>query len=170
MNKDKLIKAYSEFMQHLHETMEDTLHSFSEAVAISKEKTSQTNDLTEDELDKVSNNVQRDIEMGHAVHDSSDATKKVSLSEWFKAWYKSNAEWFKFDVELIEDALLDLGDKTRIELENIKQLATKHTYHSGDITYPGAFICDECGKEIAFKTPSQIPECPVCHAKTFIRI
>ena len=34
MNKDKLIKAYSEFMQHLHEAMEDTLHSFSEALGL----------------------------------------------------------------------------------------------------------------------------------------
>lgn len=161
MNKDKLIKAYSEFMQHLHETMEDTLHSFNDAVAISKEKTSQTNDLTDAELDKVSKNVQRDIE--HAAQDLPHQADNDSLSEWFK-----------FDVELIErmtlDAFLSLADKTRIELEKIKQLATKHTYHSGDITFAGTFICDECGKEIAFKTPSQIPECPVCHAKTFIRI
>jgi rubrerythrin len=161
MNKDKLIKAYSEFMQHLHETMDDTLHSFSDAVAISKEKTSQTNDLTDAELDKVSSNVQHDIE--HAAQDLPHQPDNDSLSEWFK-----------FDVELIErttlDAFLSVADKTRVELEKIKQLATKHTYHSGDITFAGTFICDECGKEIAFKTPSQIPECPVCHAKTFIRI
>ncbi|MDO9213275.1 MAG: zinc ribbon-containing protein [Methylococcales bacterium] len=161
MNKDKLIKAYSEFMQHLHEAMEDTLHSFSEAVEISKEKTSQTNELTDEELDKVSSYVQRDIE--HAAQGLEHKADNDSLSEWFK-----------FDVELIEkfilDAFLSLADKTRIELEKIKQLATKHTYHSGDITFPGTFICDECGKEIAFKTPSEIPECPKCHATTFIRV
>jgi hypothetical protein len=174
MNKNKLIKAYSELMQHLHETMEETLHSFADALEISKEKTSKTNELTDAELDQVSGYVKRDIETGHAVHDSTNTGDNESLPEWFKKWFKSNAEWFKFDVELIEnftlDAFLSLGDKTRIELEKIKQLATKHTYHSGDITFPGTFICDECGKEIAFKTPSQIPECPVCHAKTFIRI
>lgn len=161
MNKDKLIKAYSEFMQHLHETMEDTLHSFSEALQISKEKTSQSNELTDEELDKVSSYVQRDIE--HAAQGLEHKADSDSLSEWFK-----------FDVELIEkftlDAFLSLADKTRIELEKIKQLATKHTYHSGDITFPGTFICDECGKEIAFKTPSEIPECPKCHATTFVRI
>ena len=161
MNKDKLIKAYSEFMQHLHETMEDTLHSFSEALQISKEKTSQSNELTDEELDKVSSYVQRDIE--HAAQGLEHKADSDSLSEWFK-----------FDVELIEkftlDAFLSLADKTRIELEKIKQLATKHTYHSGDITFPGTFICDECGKEIAFKTPIEIPECPKCHATTFVRI
>lgn len=161
MNKDKLIKAYSEFMQHLHETMEDTLHTFAEALEISKQKTSQSNELTDEEMDKVSSYVQRDIE--HAAHGLSHQADNDSLTEWFK-----------FDVELVEklmlDAFLSVADKTRIELEKIKQLATKHTYHSGDITFPGTFICDECGKEIAFKTPSEIPECPKCHATTFIRI
>jgi hypothetical protein len=161
MNKDKLIKAYSELMQHLHETMEDTLHSFADALEISKQKTSKTNELTDAELDQVSGYVQRDVE--HAAHGLEDKADNDSLSEWFK-----------FDVELIEkfmlDAFLSVADKTRIELEKIKQLATKHTYHSGDITFAGTFICDECGKEIAFKTPSEIPECPACHAKTFIRI
>ncbi|MDD1608068.1 MAG: hypothetical protein CG439_2390 [Methylococcaceae bacterium NSP1-2] len=161
MNKNKLIKAYSEFMQHLHETMEDTLHTFAEALEISKEKTRKTSDLTEAELDKLSSYVQRDIE--HAAEGLTDEADNESLSEWFK-----------FDVELIEkftlDAFLSVADKTRIELEKIKQLATKHTYHSGDITFPGTFICDECGKEIAFKIPSEIPECPKCHATTFIRI
>ena len=91
-----------------------------------------------------------------------------------KADNDSLSNWFKFDVELLEnftlDAFLSVADKTRIELAKIEQLAETHTYHSGDITVPGTFICDACGKEIAFKTASEIPECPACHAKTFIRI
>jgi len=161
MNKNKLIAAYSDFMKHLHETMEDTLHSFAEALEISKEKTGKNSDLTDEELNKVSSYVKRDVE--HAAHGLSEKEDKDSLSEWFK-----------FDIELIEnftlDAFLSVADKTRIELEKLRELAETHTYHSGDITIPGTFICDACGKEIAFKTTSEIPECPACHAKTFIRI
>ncbi|MEI6541960.1 MAG: zinc ribbon-containing protein [Methylococcales bacterium] len=161
MNKNKLIAAYSDFMTHLHETMEDTLHSFAEALEISKEKTSQSSDLSKEDVDKISGYVKRDIE--HAAQGLTAKEDKNSLSEWFK-----------FDVELIEnftlDAFLSVADKTRIELAKIEQLAETHTYHSGDITVPGTFICDACGKEIAFKTASEIPECPACHAKTFIRI
>jgi len=161
MNKNKLIAAYSDFMKHLHETMEDTLHTFAEALEISKEKTSKSSNLTEDELNKLSGYVKRDIE--HAAHGLSDEEDKDSLSEWFK-----------FDIELIEnftlDAFLSVADKTRIELEKLRELAETHTYHSGDITIPGTFICDACGKEIAFKETSEIPECPACHAKVFIRI
>jgi len=161
MNKNKLIAAYSDFMKHLHETMEDTLHTFAEALEISREKTSKSSDLTEDELNKLSGYVKRDIEQ--AAHGLSNEEDKDSLSEWFK-----------FDIELIEDfaldAFLSVADKTRIELEKLRELAETHTYHSGDITVPGTFICDACGKEIAFKTTSEIPECPACQAKTFIRI
>ncbi|MDD1628221.1 MAG: zinc ribbon-containing protein [Methylococcaceae bacterium] len=161
MNKNKLIAAYSDFMKHLHETMEDTLHTFAESLEISKEKTRKSSDLTEDELNKLSGYVKRDIEQ--AAHGLSNEEDKDSLSEWFK-----------FDIELIEnfalDAFLSVADKTRIELEKLRELAETHTYHSGDITVPGTFICDACGKEIAFKTTSEIPECPACHAKTFIRI
>ena len=70
MNKNKLIAAYSDFMKHLHETMEDTLHTFAEALEISKEKTGKSSDLTEDELNKLSGYVKRDIE--HAAHGLSE--------------------------------------------------------------------------------------------------
>ena len=43
MNTQKLITAYSEFMHHLHETMEDTLNSFTDAFEISKEKINEAN-------------------------------------------------------------------------------------------------------------------------------
>lgn len=157
MNKDKLIKAYSEFMQHLHETMEDTLH-FGKALDISKEKVSQNSDLTDEELNKVSSNVQRDVEHA-AAHQTTEETF---------------GDWLKFETKLIEDfainAFLSVADKTRIQLEEIRQHAIAYKYESGDITAPGTFVCDNCGKEIAFKTPSQIPECPACHGKIFVRV
>ena len=161
MDKNKLINAYTNLMEHLYEAMDDTLHSFAEALEISKDKIRKAGDLTNEELDKVSSFVKRDVEQ--AAHGLSSSENSSSLSEWFK-----------FDVELLEnfalDAFLSIADKTRIELAKLEELAKAHVYHSGDITIPGTFICDDCGKEIAFKTPSQIPECPVCHGKTFIRI
>lgn len=161
MDKNKLINAYTDLMEHIYEAMDDTLHSFAEALDISKEKIRKAGDLTNEELDKVSSFVTRDVK--HAAHGLSNEEDSGSLSEWFK-----------FDIELLEnfalDAFLGIADKTRIELAKLQQLAETHTYHSGDITMPGTFICDGCGKEIAFKTPSEIPECPSCHAKTFIRI
>jgi hypothetical protein len=128
---------------------------------ISKEKTRKSTDLTKDEIDQVSDYVKRDIE--HAAHGLSETKDTESLSEWFK-----------FDIELIEnfalDAFLSLADKTRLELAKLGQLAELNTYHTGNITGPGTFVCDQCDKQIAFKSTSEIPECPACHGKTFVRL
>jgi site-specific recombinase XerD len=161
MNKNKFIAAYNEFMKHLHETMDETIHSLADALEISKEKTRKSTDLTKDEIDQVSDYVKRDIE--HAAHGLSETKDTESLSEWFK-----------FDIELVEnfalDAFLSLADKTRLELAKLEQLAELNTYHTGDITGPGTFVCDQCDKQIAFKSTSEIPECPACHGKTFVRL
>lgn len=161
MDKNKLVDAYSNLMEHLYEVMDDTLHSLADALEISKEKIRTASELTGEELDKVSASVKRDIE--NAAHGLSGEKDNNSLSEWFK-----------FDIELLEnftlDAFLGLADKTRLELAHLGLLAKTDNYHTGDIVAPGTFVCDECGKEIAFKTTSEIPECPECQAKTFIRI
>jgi hypothetical protein len=160
MNTEKLITAYSEFMHHLHETMENTLNSFTDAFETSKEKVGENSDLTTDELNHVSNQVKRDVE--HAAqnlpaHDNNSLT-----------------EWLKFDIELVEnltwDAFLSVADKTRIELAEIEQHAITHKYNNGDITIAGTFECESCKKHIAFKTASRIPECPTCHNHTFVRV
>lgn len=160
MIKENFIQAYNNFMQHLHETMGNADYSMAEAVEIAKEKTSSTSDLTAEEMNQVSNYVKRDLD--HAA-ENLDENSEDSFSEWLK-----------IDIDLIEDfaldAFMDLADKTRVELAIIEQQAKNyHPYHSGEITGPGTFVCEECGKEIAFKSTSQIPECPSCNAKTFVR-
>jgi rubrerythrin len=160
MNTDKFIQAYNTLIRHLHETMGDTDYSAADALEIAKGKTSEAGNLTDEEITQVSGYVTRDID--HAAG-TLDANNKDSFSDWLK-----------FDIDLIEDfaldAFMDLADKTRVELAIIEQQAKDyHPYHSGEITGPGTFMCEECGKEIAFKSTSQIPDCPNCKAKSFIR-
>lgn len=161
MAKNKFVTAYTDLMEHLYLAMDNTLHSMADALEIAKDNIHQAGNLTKDEVNKISGFLKRDIES--AAHGLPDKKDNDSLSEWFK-----------FDIDLIEnftlDAFLSLADKTRIELAKLGEQAKAHTYQSGDVTLPGTFICDQCGKEIAFKTPCQIPECPACHGKTFIRI
>lgn len=147
-------------MHHLHETLEETLNSFTDAFEISKEKTNESSELSAEELNHVSKQVERDIK--HAAN-NLPAHDENSLKEWLK-----------FDIELVEnlalDAFLSVADKTRLELAELEQHAITHKYESGDITIAGTFICDDCGKEIAFKNTSQIPTCPACHGHTFVRL
>ena len=159
MSDNKFVKAYNDLMEHLYEIMDDSLHTVDEAIEIAKEKA--IDGLSKEDFDLVANFLKRDIE--HAANTTTAASDNDSLSEWFK-----------FDIDLIENFALDdffsLADKTRIELAKLEYEANKyHPYHSGDITGPGTFICDQCGKQIAFKTTSEIPECPECDSKTFSR-
>ena len=161
MKKNKLIEAFNDIIKHLYETMDDTLHSVTDALEISKEKTAKNSELTKEEINKVSGYIKRDLET--AAHGLPAKKDSDSLSEWFK-----------FDIELIEnfalDAFLSVADKTRIELARIGEMAKTHSYQSGEITIPGTFVCEKCGKEIAFKSASEIPVCPVCKGTTFIRL
>jgi Zinc-ribbon containing domain len=161
MAKNKLVTAYTDLMEQLYLAMDNSLHSMADAWDIAKAKMGKAGELTHEEISTISDALKRDIES--AAHGLPGHQDTNSLSEWFK-----------FDIDLIEnftlDAFLSLADKTRIELAKLGEEAKTHRYQSGDVTSPGTFICDHCDKEIAFKAPSQIPECPACHGKTFIRI
>ena len=161
MAKNKFVTAYTDLMEHLYLAMDNSLHSMADAWDIAKAKMDKAGELTHEEISVISDALKRDIESAaQGLPGHQDAN---SLSEWFK-----------FDIDLIEnftlDAFLSLADKTRIELAQLGEQAKTHSYQSGDVTSPGTFICAHCDKEIAFKAPSQIPECPACHSKTFIRI
>lgn len=160
MIKDNFIQAYNNLMQHLHETLGDADYSTVDALEIARGKTNEQSDLTNEEIEQVSGYVKRDLD---CAADILNAESENSFSDWLK-----------FDVNLIEnfalDAFMDLADKTRLELAMLEQKAKSYRpYHSGEITSPGTFVCEECAKEIAFKSTSQIPQCPNCQAKTFIR-
>lgn len=161
MSDNKFVEAYNKLMEHLYEIMDDTLHSVADAMEIAKEKTSELGGLTQEEINHVADFLMRDIE--HAANTTPAISDKDSLDEWLQ-----------FDIDLIENFALDdffsLADKTRIELAKLELQAKQyHPYKSGDITGPGTFTCDACGKQIAFKSTSEIPECPECKAKTFTR-
>jgi NADH pyrophosphatase NudC (nudix superfamily) len=161
VDKNKFVSAYTDLMEHLYLAMDDTLHTWADALDIAKDKLSKASSLTLEEVDTISDALKRDIES--AAHGLPEHKDKNTLSDWFK-----------FDIELIEnfalDAFLSLADKTRVELARLGEQAKHHTYQSGSVTLPGTFTCGQCGKQIAFKSTSQIPECPQCHGKSFTRI
>ncbi len=161
MGEHKLIKAYDDMMGHLYEAMDDTLHSIADAIEIAKEKTSALGGHTQEEINRIADYVMRDVE--HVANSPSIKDENNSLSEWLK-----------FDIDLIEnfalDAFMDIADKTKVKLAALEMEARQyHPYKSGEAASPGTFTCDACGKQIAFKSTSIIPECPACKSDSFSR-
>ncbi|NOV28462.1 zinc ribbon-containing protein [Methylomonas sp. ZR1] len=162
MGENKLIKAYDDLMGHLYEALDDTLHSVADALEIAKEKTSALGGHTQEEINKIADYVMRDVE--HIATASSQQDENNSLSEWLK-----------FDIDLIEnfalDAFMDIADKTKVKLAALEMEAKLyHPYKSGEVAGPGTFVCDACGKQIAFKSTSVIPACPECKGDSFSRV
>jgi len=160
MSEHKLIKAYDDLMGHLYEALDDTLHSIAEALEIAKDKTSALGGHTQEEINKIADFVMRDVE--HAAVSAPDSHRD------------SLKEWLKFDIDLIENfalkSFMDIADKTRVKLAALEMDAKQyHPYHSGDIAGPGTFICDQCGKQISFKSTGVIPQCPECQTDSFSR-
>jgi rubrerythrin len=154
-----LTQAYDSLIEYLYEAMDETLHSTADALEIAKKKLSHLGGLTQEEIAHISASLTRDL--GHAAENSKAKEDDFSL-------------WLKFDIRLIEnfalDSFRDLADKTRLELNKLRQQAAKyHPYQRGDIVSPGTFVCEACGKEIAFKSTSELPKCPQCNAKNFMR-
>ncbi len=160
MTENKRVNAYDNMVQHLHESLQNTSKTLSHGIETAKEKTSEIGGLTQEELNKVADNVKRDIEeAAHSIKGEGN---------------DSLAEWFKFDIDLIEnfavDAFMSCADKTRVSLAQLEQLARESSiYESGEITSPGTFICSSCGKQIVFTTTTEIPDCPACGNNTFQR-
>ncbi len=160
MSQDKYTKSYDDLIEHLYEAMGDTLHGIGEAMEQAKEKISALGVHTQSEINHIADNLQRDLKL--AASGTPDSSPD-SLSQWLK-----------FDVALIENFALknffEIADKTRVKLTELELDAKQyHPYHSGDVACPGAFVCDGCGKHIAFKSTSVIPHCPECHGESFSR-
>lgn len=159
MSENKFIKAYNDLMGHLYEIMDDGIHSLAHAIEKAKEKTSELGGLTQEEIHKIADYVQRDVvDAAHTLNEE----KQEDLSEWLK-----------FDVDLIEnfalDSFMSVADKTSLELAQLKRHGEQNIYYSGEITGPGTFRCSACDKTIAFKSTSEIPACPACGALSFVR-
>jgi len=159
MSDDKFVDAYDNLMAHLYEIMDDTLHSAADSLEIAKQKTLEG--LSQEEIDDIAGFLMRDVNL--AAQTNSHTKNNNSLDEWLK-----------FDISLLEnfawESFSTIADKTRIELAKIENQAnTYHPYHSHEITGPGTFHCDQCHKQISFKSTSKIPECPDCKGKNFTR-
>ena len=160
MSENQLIKAYNDMVTHLHEDLGDASKTLARGLDAAREKVSELGGLTQEEIHKVSEYVQRDIEEA-ALGLSDDSNDSLS-------------EWLKFDIQLIEnfalDAFMSVADKTRLELAKLEQQArASNIYESGEITGPGTLVCVQCNEQINFKTTSVIPACSKCGKKTFQR-
>lgn len=159
----KLNAAYDKMMERINQLLDKAEH---QALPVlqgnldkAKEQAIELKEITSDEAEKIADFLRRDI------HDAADYLKQSG---------KELSTWLHFDVELVEDRLLDVfskvADKTSTNLAQLAAQAKQATeYHTGEITSIGSLICQHCETLMNFKKTGRIPPCPKCHKTIFVR-
>jgi hypothetical protein len=164
---NKFTDAYHRMMERVQAQLDqvrkaeqDIVPTIQHSIEQASETAVELGELTREEAQLISGYVKRDLEdAGHYL---------AETGEDFKTW-------LRFDVELIEDRLLEwfgnTADRTRLELLTFNApVKETSSYQAGEITGPGSLQCDDCGKRIAFHTVNTIPHCPTCGGSSFSRI
>lgn len=160
---DKLVDAYHHMLEHAQENiqsgLQETKPKLQNIIDHAVDRTVELGEITKEEAQKIGMYLRRDI------HDAS-AYMHTSKNEL--------GDWFRFDVELVEDRLRDwfstLTDTTRTTLDELAQNAELAEWHTGEITGPGTLRCDKCKHDLHFHKVGHIPPCANCHTTKFHRV
>lgn len=157
-----LIQAYNDMMTSIRSTFENTDSSdmtLQKALELARKQAVHIGEVTLEEAQEISDFVKRDI------NDAAEYMMETS-SEF--------GDWLMLDIEVIERKVIDLflsvADRTRIELEQLKQHNREVSlYYSSEITGPGTLKCTACGHCTSFITTAAIEPCTNCGNNTFQR-
>lgn len=150
---------YDDLMKKAHDFLDEADKEFGPkidyAIAQAKEKMSELEELTSEEVDKLGEYLQRDL---------------VDAAEFSGGL----GDWLRFDLDLIEDRILEvfssMVDQTRLELDRLKQDAIRYgEWHTGEITGIGTLKCKTCGELLHFHQSGHIPPCPKCQGTRYAR-
>ena len=124
-----------------------------------KAKAVELGEITEDEAAHLAEYLKRDL---------SDASFYISEHG------RELKDWLGFEDSLIAAELLDVflqaANPTTVEMNELKlELAAQSIYKTGEVTGPGALVCDECGEVLHFHKAGRIPPCPKCHKTSYHR-
>lgn len=115
-------------------------------------------DFTQDELALLKAYLRRDL---------------VDAASYLDETGRAYRDWLGFDLELIEQGLLDkfsaATDQTTLALLQMRQHAASIPYYSGQFTGIGTLLCEQCGAALQFRKPGHIPHCPQCQHNRFHR-
>lgn len=160
---EKLIAAYDKMMARVGSLLDtaeqEALPTLQRNIEKSKHQAIELKEVTQEEADKLSTYIWRDL------HDAAEYLERTG---------NELSAWLSFDLELVEDRLLDVfakvADKTRLELAQLAAQAERSgEYYTGEITSIGTLTCKSCDTSIHFKKTGRIPPCPKCHQTVFIR-
>ena len=151
---------YERIADSLKTAKDKTAPQLREWIAEAKQKANEVEEITEEDAKQLATWLKRDFE--DMLHYLSETEGELQ-------------EWLGFETVLLKttliQSLLDVADKTTVELLRMKENAHKPSdYHTGELTGPGSLICDECQEILHFHKTGRIPPCPKCNSTLYHRI
>ena len=160
-NEKKLTSGYNKMMERVqaYYASSGSSNALQEALEFGREQAITKDELNEDEAEKVAKFVSRDINAAAEFLIDSD---------------KNLADWFKFDIELIEARLWEMfssvADQTKLELMNLAERAKLMSeYHAGEVSGPATLQCSSCKHLTNIHKTQKITECSNCNSTVFTR-
>lgn len=150
-----LERSASEFRKLEKKTV-PALHSFIDSA---KKKAIELEELTEDEAAKLADYLKRDL---------ADASNFISEQG------KEFKDWLGFEDSLLAAELLDVflqaAYPSVVGMDEFnKELAANALYKTGEVTGPGALVCENCDEILHFHKAGRIPPCPSCYKTEYHR-
>ncbi|MDG4551096.1 MAG: hypothetical protein P9F19_16925 [Candidatus Contendobacter sp.] len=164
-----LARAYRRMMERvklrleeLEQAERDALPQLRASIEHAAEKAVELGELTREEARLIGGYLKRDLE---------------DAGQYLTATGRDLRAWLRFDVELLEDRLLDFFqrgvDQSRLEFLTFETVETEVEpveYRGGEITGPGTLHCKSCGEPMVFRAPAAIAPCPACGGTVFVRV
>lgn len=166
---NRLARAYDRMMERVKIRLEELEQAekavfprLNASIEHAAEKAVELGELTREEARLIGGYLKRDLE---------DAGQHLAATG------SDLRTWTRFDLELIEDRLLDFFqsgvDRSRLELSAFETPASDAEvvlYRSGEVTGPGTLQCGECGALAVFWAPALIEPCAACKGEVFVRV
>jgi predicted RNA-binding Zn-ribbon protein involved in translation (DUF1610 family) len=153
---ETMLERSAKEFHKLEEKSGPALHSL---IDRAKAKAIELEELTEEEAAHLAEYIKRDL-----------ADASFYLSEHGKEF----KDWLGFEDSLLATELLDVflqaANPTNVDMTEFKmELAAHSVYKTGEVTGPGALVCDDCGEVLHFHKAGVIPPCPKCHKTIYHR-
>ncbi len=155
--------AYNRMMERVKSAIEDAgeqaIPAMQKNIEHARDKAVELGELTREEAEKIADYLKRDLQ---------------DAGEFLANTGHELGDWLRFDIDLIEDRLLDIlsqvTDRTKVELMQFEQQFREGpAYRTGEITGPGTLMCDQCGELLHFHATGHIPPCPRCKSTHYHR-
>jgi Zinc-ribbon containing domain len=159
----RLEAAYEKMLERVHYTIGqpgNRVPALRHSLEQAREKAVELGELSREEADRVAVYLERDLR---------DAAVYIAETG------RQLRDWWRFDLAQVEQRLLDMfvgvADQTSVQLREMSEvLKQAQYYYTGELTGPGTLVCNDCGRELHFRRPGEIPPCPACLGTEFRRV